>query len=186
MLNEDNSWSADHGDPWMVLIHESISWRGADSSSCFGLMLKLKLQYLGYLIKRADSLDMRPWCWERLKTREEGDDREWDGWLASPTQWPWVWANLWELVKNREAWSAAVHGVAKGRTWLSNWTTTDSSLCFSVFLNIFWARTHSLIVHFPSVKMETWRMDAYAIFSFSNSPGSKFFKEILRAFVDQE
>ena len=34
----------------------------------------------------------RPWCWERLKTREEGgDDRGWDGWMASPTQWTWVW-----------------------------------------------------------------------------------------------
>ena len=35
----------------------------------------------------------RPWCWERLKAGEEGDDRGWDGWMASPTQWTWVWAN---------------------------------------------------------------------------------------------
>ena len=35
----------------------------------------------------------RPWCWERLKAREEGDDRGWDGWMASPTQWTWVWVN---------------------------------------------------------------------------------------------
>jgi len=35
----------------------------------------------------------RPWCWERLKTGEEGDDRGWDGWMASPTWWTWVWAN---------------------------------------------------------------------------------------------
>ena len=35
----------------------------------------------------------RPWCWERLKARGEGDDREWDGWMASPTQWTWVWAS---------------------------------------------------------------------------------------------
>ena len=34
-----------------------------------------------------------PWCWERLKTGGEGDDRGWDGWMASPTQWTWVWAN---------------------------------------------------------------------------------------------
>ena len=33
----------------------------------------------------------RPWCWERLKAGGEGDDRGWDGWMASPTQWPWVW-----------------------------------------------------------------------------------------------
>ena len=35
----------------------------------------------------------RPWCWERLKAKGEGDDRGWDGWMASPTQWTWVWAN---------------------------------------------------------------------------------------------
>ena len=33
----------------------------------------------------------RPWCWERLKAGGEGDDRGWDGWMASPTQWTWVW-----------------------------------------------------------------------------------------------
>ena len=35
----------------------------------------------------------RPWCWERLKAREEGDNRGWDGWMASLTQWTWVWVN---------------------------------------------------------------------------------------------
>ena len=36
----------------------------------------------------------RPWCWERLKAGEEGEDRGWDGWMASPTQWTWVWASF--------------------------------------------------------------------------------------------
>ena len=35
----------------------------------------------------------RPWCWERLKAEGEGDDRGWDGWMASPTQWTRVWVN---------------------------------------------------------------------------------------------
>ena len=35
----------------------------------------------------------RPWCWERLKAWGEGDDRGWDGWMASPTWWTWVWAS---------------------------------------------------------------------------------------------
>ena len=35
----------------------------------------------------------RPWCWERLKAGGEGDDKGWDGWMASPTQWTWVWVN---------------------------------------------------------------------------------------------
>ena len=36
----------------------------------------------------------RPWCWKRLKAGGEGDDRGWDGWMASPTQWTWVWVNF--------------------------------------------------------------------------------------------
>ena len=35
----------------------------------------------------------RPWCWERLRAGGEGDDREWDGWMASPTRWTWVWVD---------------------------------------------------------------------------------------------
>ena len=53
-----------------------------------GLMLKLKLQYFGYQMRWK-----RLWCWERLKTGGEGDNRRWDGWMASPTQWAWVWAS---------------------------------------------------------------------------------------------
>ena len=37
----------------------------------------------------------RPWCWERLRAGGEGDDRGWDGWMALPTQWTWVWLNSW-------------------------------------------------------------------------------------------
>ena len=57
-----------------------------------GLMLKLKLQYFGHLMQRATHLK-RPWYWERLRAGGEGDDRGWDDWMASPTQWTWVWAN---------------------------------------------------------------------------------------------
>ena len=35
----------------------------------------------------------RPWCWERMKVGGDGNDRGWDGWMASPTQWTWVWVN---------------------------------------------------------------------------------------------
>ena len=50
-------------------------------------MLKLKLQYFGHLMHLK-----RPWCWERLKAGE-GANRGWDGWMASLTQWAWVWVN---------------------------------------------------------------------------------------------
>ena len=77
-----------------------------------GLMLKLRLQYLGHLMQRAHW--KRLWCWERLRAGGEGSNRQWDDWIASPTQWTWVWANF-----------AEVSRVAKSRTQLSHWTTAN-------------------------------------------------------------
>ena len=57
-----------------------------------GLMLKLKLQYFGHLMQRTDSLE-KTLMLERLKVGGEGDDQGWDGWMASLTQWTWVWVN---------------------------------------------------------------------------------------------
>ena len=78
----------------------------------------------------------RPRCWERLKAGGEGDDRGWDGWKASPTQWTWVWTSSgsWELVKHRETWHAAVHGVTKSWPWLSDWTECIWEYIFKVNL----------------------------------------------------
>ena len=55
-----------------------------------GLMLNLKLQYFGHLMQKPTHWEI-PWCWKRLKAGGEGDDRGWDGWMASLTQWTWVW-----------------------------------------------------------------------------------------------
>ena len=57
-----------------------------------GLMLKLKLQYFSHLMGRVDSLE-KTWCWEGLGVGGEGDNKGWDGWMASPTQWTWIWVN---------------------------------------------------------------------------------------------
>ena len=56
-----------------------------------GLMMRLKLQYFGHLMWRADSLEKTVML-GKIKAGE-GDDRGWDGWIASPTQWTWVWAS---------------------------------------------------------------------------------------------
>ena len=57
-----------------------------------GLTLKLKLYYFGHLMEELAHWK-RPWCWERLRARGEGEDRGWDDWVASPTQRTWVWAS---------------------------------------------------------------------------------------------
>ena len=57
-----------------------------------GLMLKLKLQYFGHLMRRVDSLE-KTLMLGGIGGRREGDGRGWDGWMASPTRWTWVWVN---------------------------------------------------------------------------------------------
>jgi len=79
--------------PWIARrSNQSILKEINPGYSLEGLMLKLKLRYFGHLMWRTDSLK-RPRCWERLKAGGGGDDRGWDGWMASLTQWTWVWAN---------------------------------------------------------------------------------------------
>ena len=58
-----------------------------------GLMLKLKLQYVGYLMWRASSLEKTLMLGKIEGKRERRGDIGWDGWMVSPTQWPWIWAN---------------------------------------------------------------------------------------------
>ena len=77
--------------PWTARrSNQSILKEINPKFSLEGLMMKL--HYFGHLMWRAHSL-RRPWCWEILRAGGEGDDRGWDGWMASPTQWTWVWVN---------------------------------------------------------------------------------------------
>ena len=72
----------------------------------------------------------RPWCWERLKAGREGDDRGWDGWMASPTQWTWVWVDSgswWWTGKPGMLWFMGSQRV--GHDWATelNWTKVKHS-----------------------------------------------------------
>ena len=79
--------------PWTAgRSNQSILKEISAAYSLEGLMLKLNLQYFSHLMQRTDSL-AKPWGWERLKAGGEGDDRGWDGWMASPIWCTWVWAS---------------------------------------------------------------------------------------------
>ena len=90
-----------------------------------GLMLKLKLQTLVTWCEEPTCWK-KPRCWERLKAKGEwGQQRT--RCLDSITDSTYVnLSKLWEIMEDRGAWRAAVHGVAKSQTWLSNWATTRS------------------------------------------------------------
>ena len=75
----------------------------------------------------------KDWCWEGLGAGGEGDDRGWDGWMASLTQWTWVWVN------SRSWWWTGRPGVlqfmgSQSRTWLSDWTELNWYLLYNVLL----------------------------------------------------
>ena len=82
----------------------------------------------------------RPWCWERLKVGGDGDDRGWDDWMASLTQWTWVW------VISGSWWWTGIPGVLQsmgsqrvGHNWATELNWTGGSLSLSV--NIYWVST---------------------------------------------
>ena len=79
----------------------------------------------------------RPWCWERLKAGGEGDDRGWDGWMASLTWWTWVWASSgcwWWTGKPGVLQSMGLRRVGHDWALERNWTDAAFILFFSIWL----------------------------------------------------
>jgi len=104
-LDYKESWAPKNWCFWTVVLEKTLE-SPLDSSrsnqsflmeispeySLEGLILKLELQYLGYLMWRADSLEKTD-AGKYSKAQVEGGDRGWDDWMASPTGWTWVWVN---------------------------------------------------------------------------------------------
>ena len=81
--------------PWTARrSNQSILKEISSGISLEEMMLKLKLQYFGHLMWRADSLE-KTLMLGKIEGRRRGDDRGWDGWIASLTRWTWVWVSSW-------------------------------------------------------------------------------------------
>ena len=131
--------------PWTARgSNQSILKEICPGCSLEGLMLKLKLQYFGHLMRRVDSLEKTLMLGGIGDLEREGDDRGWDGWMASPTQWTWVWVN------SGSQWWTGKPGVLQtmgsqrtGHDWATelNWTER-------VFTQIFTPATWNVWVAF--------------------------------------
>ena len=92
----------------------------------------------------------RPWCWGRLKARGEGDDRGyrgWDGWMASPTQWTWVWVN------SRSWWWTGRPGVLQSmgsqrvkNNWVTELNWTESNVNGALLIYVSYVSTRGKII----------------------------------------
>ena len=139
----DESWTIKKAEHWRIDALELWCWRrllrvpwiAKRSSQAIlkeinpeysmeGLMLKLKLQYPGHLMQRVDSLE-KTLMLEKLKAWGEADNRGWNAWMASPTQWTWVWESSRRWSRTGKPGVLQFMGL-QSQTWLSKRATQDS------------------------------------------------------------
>ena len=121
-------------------------------------MLKLKLQFFGHLMQRTHL--KRPWPWERVKVRGEGDDRGWDGWMASLMRWKRVWicsGSWWWTGKPDVLYSMGSQRV--GHDWVTelNWLNTII-ICYSSPTTLIYKTEifHVILLTFYNFQLSQW------------------------------
>ena len=134
-FDHKESWTLKNCCFWTVMLEKTLEspWIARRSNqsilkeinpeySLKGLILKLKFQNFGHLMQRADSLEKTLMLGKIEGRRRRG--RQTTAWLYGFTDSTRrSLCKLWQMVKDRDTWHAAVHGVAHSQTWLNNWTT---------------------------------------------------------------
>ena len=157
------SWTVKKAEHWRINAFELWCWRRLlrvpwtarrsnqsilneirPGCSLGGLMLKLKLQYFGHLMRRVDSLE-KTLIQGKIKGRRRRDDREQDGWMASPAQWTWVWASSrrqWTIGKPDccSPWGLKKSDTTERLNWMLLQGTDHASQPFS-------SCSHHLVLH---------------------------------------